>query len=355
MSLPIRTTVDDIDEVCAFLATKPTGATTSEAKAVIDKKRLDGRKITALKFWELIEEDAGKMKLTDLGRQIAKDGGVNKSSVLRKIIRDNAPYAAIVERAAHSGESTVTAVEVAAHWHEHFKIHVSDADKILNDQAVCYFQIAQGADLGQLIIGRKGQPTRFDFDRDAASRFAKGVEPALVAESPKEADALKAASDESDLGSVDDAPLTTPEAPAPEGNRVFITHGKNKKILEQIKQLVAFGKFEPMVSQERESSAKPVPDKVMDDMRSCKAAVIHVSSEGVLFDGEGNEHPQINGNVLIEIGAAMALYGRDFILLVEEGMELPSNLQGLYECRYKGDELNMDATMKLLKAFSQFK
>ena len=119
--------------------------------------------------------------------------------------------------------------------------------------------------------------------------------------------------------------------------------------------MVAYGKFEAVVAQERETAAKPVPDKVMDDMRGCQAAVIHVGVDGVLFDNEGAEVAQINGNVLIEIGAAMALYGRNFILLVEEGVKLPSNLQGLYECRYSGDELNMPATMKLLKAFNDFK
>ncbi len=51
----------------------------------------------------------------------------------------------------------------------------------------------------------------------------------------------------------------------------------------------------------------------------------------------------------------MALYGRQFILLVEDGVKLPSNLQGLYECRYSGDGLNMPATMKLLKAFNEFR
>jgi predicted nucleotide-binding protein len=74
-----------------------------------------------------------------------------------------------------------------------------------------------------------------------------------------------------------------------------------------------------------------VPDKVMTDMRTCGAAVIHVAIDNVLFDKDGNELPQINGNVLIEIGAAMALYGNKFVLLVEEGLKLPSNLQGLYE------------------------
>jgi predicted nucleotide-binding protein len=109
------------------------------------------------------------------------------------------------------------------------------------------------------------------------------------------------------------------------------------------------------VAQEHETAAKPVPEKVMDDMRSCQAAVIHVGSEGVLYDKDNNEYPQINGNVLIEIGAAMALYGRNFILLVEDGVKLPSNLQGLYECRYEGNQLSGEATMKLLKAFNEFK
>lgn len=136
--------------------------------------------------------------------------------------------------------------------------------------------------------------------------------------------------------------------------RVFITHGKNSKILEQIKEIVRYGKQEPIVAVEHETVSKPVPDKVMEDMRSCQAAVIHVAQEGVLADADGSLVPQINGNVLIEIGAAMALYGRRFILLVEDGVKLPSNLQGLYECRYTGDSLDGFATMKLLKAFNDF-
>ena len=89
-------------------------------------------------------------------------------------------------------------------------------------------------------------------------------------------------------------------------------------------------------------------------MRTCQAAVIHVSVERYLLDEQGNKVPQLNGNVLIEIGAAMALYKGNFVLLVEDGATLPSNLQGLYECRYLGDELGGEATMKLLKTFNDF-
>lgn len=146
-----------------------------------------------------------------------------------------------------------------------------------------------------------------------------------------------------------------PLQPATVNNRVFITHGKNLDIVSQLKELLTFGNFFPVVAAEHETVSKPVPDKVMDDMRSCSAAIIHVGKEIKVLDREGSEHVFINQNVLIEIGAAMALYGRKFILLVERGSQLPSNLQGLYEVRYEGDKLDYEATMKLLKAFNDFR
>jgi len=157
------------------------------------------------------------------------------------------------------------------------------------------------------------------------------------------------------------APLPTPALVQVAPNsiatnkRVFVSHGKNGAIVEQIKELLTFGGFEPIVSVEKESVSKPVPDKVMDDMRSCGAGIVHVGSESRLMDAEGNEVKVLNENVLIEIGGAMALYKRNFILLVEKGVTLPSNLQGLYEVRYEGDKLDYESTMKLLKAFNDFK
>ena len=357
MALPIRTTLEDVKSLCGYLISKPTGATPAEAKAVVDSKVLDGRKVSAMKFWGLIEEDGGKLKITPRGRLAMKDKGAKLAEALREIVKEKKPYVAVVERAVHKGEYTVTSTDVAAHWHEHFREESSDSDKILNDQAICYFQIAQGADLGRLIVGRKGGQTRFDFDSSNCEALLEGGTFAAIDDDADGAEQRvqhdKAAQAEDQQADPQGKPLEEIRH-KPRSNKVFITHGKNGKILQQVKEIVAFGKFEPVVAQERESTAKPVPDKVMDEMRGCSAAVIHVGIDHILFDKDRNEIPQINGNVLIEVGAAMALYGRNFILLVEEGLKLPSNLQGLYECRYSGDELNMSATMKLLKTFNEF-
>ena len=123
--------------------------------------------------------------------------------------------------------------------------------------------------------------------------------------------------------------------------RVFITHGKKTALVDPIKKLLEYGELEPVVSVERQSVSRPVPEKVMEDMRGAGAAIIHVDAERSIKDEHGNEHVIINPNVLIEIGAAMAIYGKRFILLVRDGVKLPSNLQGLFEVRYKGDTLDL--------------
>lgn len=137
--------------------------------------------------------------------------------------------------------------------------------------------------------------------------------------------------------------------------RVFITHGKNRDLVEPIKKLLEYGELVPVVSVERQSVSKPVPEKVMADMRLCGAAIIHVDVDKTITDTGGEEHVLLNPNLLIEIGAAMAFYGRRFILLVRDGVKLPSNLQGLYEVRYSGEILDANATIKLLEAIKDIK
>lgn len=162
--------------------------------------------------------------------------------------------------------------------------------------------------------------------------------------------------------------IVTPPAVQPKGaamtaaiaddlrrRRVFVTHGKNRDLVEPIKKLLEYGELEPVVSVDRQSVSKPVPDKVMGDMRVCGAAIIHVDADKTITDNEGTEHVLLNPNVLIEIGAAMAFYGRRFILLVRDGVKLPSNLQGLYEVRYTGETLDAAATIKLLEAIKDIK
>jgi predicted nucleotide-binding protein len=146
-----------------------------------------------------------------------------------------------------------------------------------------------------------------------------------------------------------------PALDASRARRVFITHGKNRELIEPIKKLLKFGELEAVVSVQTQTVSQPVPSKVMAEMRSCGAAIIHVESERKLADEKGDVHVVLNDNVLIEIGAAMALYGERFVLIVKEGVKLPSNLQGLLVLPYKGETLDMEDTIKLLEAINDMK
>src|SRR5262249_39757227 len=88
-----------------------------------------------------------------------------------------------------------------------------------------------------------------------------------------------------------------PTKPVVQNDKVFITHGKNRSIVEQLKEILKFGKFDPVVATEHETTSKPVPDKVLEEMRACFASVIHVESEQELMTVSGDKVQRINENV----------------------------------------------------------
>jgi Predicted nucleotide-binding protein containing TIR-like domain len=342
MPLPVRTALADIQAICGYFLTKPAGATPAE---VINEKALSARKLAALKFWGLVDDTGAKLRLSERGVLLLHDNGAHRAEALRAVLASIPPYAAVIARAVSRNEMVVLSTEVAAHWHQSFRADVNFGT--LNHQIVCFLRVAEGAGLGHLVVGRKGQQTRFELDEDEARSFVDG---AIMTTSQAGAEFGDGASGDGVRGW--NHRNTKLKGTSKRANRVFIAHRSNKKILEQVKELVEFGKFEPVVARDRDISPGPFLHNLTEEMRGCVTAVIHVGTDGLLLDGDGP--PRISGDVLIEIGAAIALYGRNFVLLVEDGVELPPNLQGLSECRYSGDELNMPATMKLLRSFNDF-
>ena len=328
MPLPVRTALADVEAICRYLLARPEGATPAALAAALGDI-FDLRKLFALKSWGLIADDGDVLRLTDRGQRAVHDSSPHRVRALQEVVATTPPYAAVIAHAIASGEPVVSASDVAAHWQQHFKSECQFG--ILNHQTVCFFRIAEGAGLGRLLVGRKGQQTRFELAEAAARTFVEAMVPSRLAR--------EGASGGAETG----VPIV-----AKRERRVFITHRSGAKIIEQVKELVAFGKFEPLVAKERDAASRPFLHELMDEMRGCDTAVIHVGTEG-----SSSGLSWIGGDALIEIGAAMALYGRNFILLVEEGVALPSNLHGLVECRYRGDGLDMAATMKLLKAFNE--
>jgi len=149
------------------------------------------------------------------------------------------------------------------------------------------------------------------------------------------------------------SPITPTPAIKEEKPVVFISHSKNKTIVDQIKTILEFGQFDYRVAEETETTAIPIPEKVFGSMRECNCAIINVSADEQEKKDDGTYG--VNPNVLTEIGGAFLQYNRKVILLVDKRVQLPSNLQGLYRCEYEGDELAFSTYQKLQKALVEFR
>jgi hypothetical protein len=68
--LPIQADLADIEAICGYLITKPVGVSPTE---LINENALDRRKLSALKFWGLIEDTGAKLRLSERGLLVARD------------------------------------------------------------------------------------------------------------------------------------------------------------------------------------------------------------------------------------------------------------------------------------------
>ena len=91
MSLPIRTTLEDVIALCNYFATKPTGATLADAKKVLDSEILHGMKISAMKSWGILEEVGDRFKILEIGRAIAKGNPEQQTAASTRLHRQSSP------------------------------------------------------------------------------------------------------------------------------------------------------------------------------------------------------------------------------------------------------------------------
>lgn len=184
----------------------------------------------------------------------------------------------------------------------------------------------------------------------------KDPEPsASIAVNPQEAD--PAGADEAKSANEAATPVnqpTTRSEPLSERQlfRVFISHSKNMDVVAQVKDVLGLYDIDFEVAVEEETTAIPVPDKVLAAMRGCQAGIMVVTADELAKVGTDYT---INNNVLIEIGAAFVLYNRRVVLLWDKRLKVPSNLQGLYRCEFEGTELSFSIGTKLAKAVKGFK
>jgi len=346
MSLPIRTTREDALEFCKYVASKPTGVSLKDAKAVLDSRRLDGRKVSAYRFWGFIENEEGKFKVTARGRLLAKQDRNQQIQGFREAVTDIPAYLSIVERAVHRNEPELSAVDVGAHWHENFRDESSENDRILNHQAVCFFQFLEGADLGNLIAGRKGKPTRFEFNQMVCSTFlGTDYTPQTGDEKPIIDNEFNEA--KTDSGNTEPTISKKDDMGDELGNAIFVAHGKNKKPLEQLKKILGKFSIPHHVAADEPNLGRPISQKVKEIMQSCNCAILIFSADEEFQTKKGEIIWRPSENVVHELGAASYLYGQRVVIMKEDRVTLPSNFHDIGYIPFEKDNLE-SKTMEIL-------
>ncbi len=155
------------------------------------------------------------------------------------------------------------------------------------------------------------------------------------------------------LGKKEDrAPPPAPPAPAVP-KQLFIAHGKNKAPLEQLKDILNGFKVPYKVAINEPHSGRPISEKVAETMKECTSGIFIFTGDEEVYDKGGNSVLRPSGNVIYELGAASALYGKNIVIFKEKGIDFPTDFRDIGHIPFEKDQLDAKAS-DLFKELIQF-
>lgn len=143
-------------------------------------------------------------------------------------------------------------------------------------------------------------------------------------------------------------PPSIPNEDIPLPVKLFIAHGKNRKTLEQLKDILNSLKVPFLVAIDEPNAGRPISEKVAETMKACSAGIFIFTSDEELTDENGEVVFRPSQNVVYELGAASLLYGRKIVILKEAGVNFPSDFSDLGRIEFEKDSLDAKA-MDLLR------
>lgn len=160
MPPPIKTTIEDIDTLFAYLSTQVGWVPLEKVRKTIDSKFADNRKIEACRYLGLIERDGSNVKLSDSGRSYAAGDEPQKADVMRAALRGVPLYFQTIEWIHHGKRAEPTRTEVGNYWHDNQSDLLDGAkNAALTDAVIFFFRAAGAAGLGKFISAGNNRPT----------------------------------------------------------------------------------------------------------------------------------------------------------------------------------------------------
>lgn len=114
-------------------------------------------------------------------------------------------------------------------------------------------------------------------------------------------------------------------------SNVFIVHGHDGEIKNEVALLLKKQKIEGIILSEQVNAGRTIIEKFEENSNNCGAAIVLMTADD---EGKSNIEKEYNKrarqNVIFEAGYFMGKLGRDkVVIIVEAGVEIPSDLQGV--------------------------
>jgi predicted nucleotide-binding protein len=124
----------------------------------------------------------------------------------------------------------------------------------------------------------------------------------------------------------------------PEYSNVFIVHGHDGELKNEVALLLKKQNINGIILSEQANQGRTIIEKFEDNSDRCSAAIILMTADD---EGKSKKEidtkPRARQNVIFEAGYFMGKLGRaNVIIIVDAGVEIPSDLQGVV-CTDSGD------------------
>jgi hypothetical protein len=377
MSLPQLTTDNDVEAICAYLKARPGGITITEAMTSMPRQLFDPQKINAYVVWGFVNKEGDHISLTDLGEDLINIAPGHKYLIYQKVIYNLAPYRAAVHWMFQKNFSEVTNIEVATEWQLHFKTELGTTDENqMKAMATCFMQICQTAGFGMLSSGKPSAMNKFSISKNALAKYftetvlimdkqareaaapppapAATAAPAPVPEVPSITTAGQAGAPAVErFDSFKERMVDMAGAAPSEKTCVYVSYSENQKLTEQIMTMLEVDKFPYKLGIKSPDIKAPLGEDVPATMKKCNSGIIFAApDENVLLP---NGQYAMSAASLIELGAAMALFGKNVVLLCDDRVALPQSIQHMDHFEFSGSELSWNAGVSLMKTVSKFR
>jgi len=121
---------------------------------------------------------------------------------------------------------------------------------------------------------------------------------------------------------------------------IFIAHGKNKKPLDQLEQVLKQFGIPYKVAIYEPQIARPISEKVAQTMRECHSAILIFTADEQFKTSNDDVIWRPSQNVIYELGAASILYQNRVVIFKEEKLDFPTDFRDIGHISFETDRLD---------------